>query len=358
MRTVGLRVWIWAAVAAVGAVLVATPALGQGSAPSGSSGVAYSIQLQDPIDPATQKWVSSALDDAASQHAKLAIIRLDTPGGLLGLDAHDHPGHGRRADAGGRLRLAERRARGLGRRLHHGGGRRGRDGAGDATSARRRRSRSAPAARARTCRARSRTTPRPGCGRWRSAHGRNADLAGRLVTQAKNLTAHEALKDNLIDVIAPSQEALLKKLDGFQVQGPKRQVLHTGGPGDPKPRHAVPLPGARGAVQPERRLSPDPGRDPRADRRGVQPGPHRPRHDRSDLAAPGPLRLLPASGEPRGSAPARRRHPDDHRRGPPADPRHPRRLGGGGASSPPGSCSTPPTRARSRSRRWWSSSSA
>ncbi|MGH7489102.1 MAG: hypothetical protein ACREMY_26385, partial [bacterium] len=82
MRTLGLRAWIWTAVAVVGAVLVATPALGQGSAPSSSTGVAYSIQLQDPIDPATQKWVSSALDDAASQHAQLAIIRLDTPGGL------------------------------------------------------------------------------------------------------------------------------------------------------------------------------------------------------------------------------------------------------------------------------------
>ena len=62
-----------------------------------------------------------------------------------------------------------------------------------------------------------------------SAHGRNAHLASLLVTQAKNLTAKEALKDNLIDVIAPSQEALLQKLDGFQVQGPKKQVLHTSG---------------------------------------------------------------------------------------------------------------------------------
>ena len=59
MRTLGLRVWIWTAVAVVGAVLVATPALGQGSAPSSSTGVAYSIQLQDPIDPATQKWVAA-----------------------------------------------------------------------------------------------------------------------------------------------------------------------------------------------------------------------------------------------------------------------------------------------------------
>jgi membrane-bound serine protease (ClpP class) len=62
-----------------------------------------------------------------------------------------------------------------------------------------------------------------------AAHGRNAHLAQLLVTQAKNLTAREALRDNLIDVIAPSQESLLQKLNGFQIQGPKHQVLHTRG---------------------------------------------------------------------------------------------------------------------------------
>src|ERR687887_92332 len=39
------------------------------------------------------------------------------------------------------------------------------------------------------------------------AHGRNRQLAELLVTKAKNLTAREALRDNLIDVIAPDQEA-------------------------------------------------------------------------------------------------------------------------------------------------------
>ncbi|MFL5892218.1 MAG: NfeD family protein, partial [Solirubrobacterales bacterium] len=61
------------------------------------------------------------------------------------------------------------------------------------------------------------------------AHGRNRELAELLVTKAKNLTAEEALRDNLIDVIAPDQETLLKKLDGFHVKGPKAQVLHTAG---------------------------------------------------------------------------------------------------------------------------------
>jgi membrane-bound serine protease (ClpP class) len=62
-----------------------------------------------------------------------------------------------------------------------------------------------------------------------SVHGRNPKLAQRLVTKATNLTAQEALHDGLIDFIAPSQQALLRKIDGFHVKGPKAQVLHTAG---------------------------------------------------------------------------------------------------------------------------------
>jgi membrane-bound serine protease (ClpP class) len=62
-----------------------------------------------------------------------------------------------------------------------------------------------------------------------AAHGRNPDQAQLLVTKGKNLTAREAKDAGLIDVIAPSQESLLKKLDGFRVKGPKAQVLNTDG---------------------------------------------------------------------------------------------------------------------------------
>ena len=50
-----------------------------------------------------------------------------------------------------------------------------------------------------------------------------------LVTQAKNLTAEEAKKAGLIDLIASDQDALLRQLDGFRVKGPKAQTLHTAG---------------------------------------------------------------------------------------------------------------------------------
>src|SRR5919197_1318552 len=77
-----LRLWICSLLALAGAAIAIAPALGQAPSAGRSSGIAYSIQLQATIDPATEKWISSALDNAASEHARIAIIRLDTPGGL------------------------------------------------------------------------------------------------------------------------------------------------------------------------------------------------------------------------------------------------------------------------------------
>src|SRR5262245_2405579 len=74
-RMAHILVFAASALAVLAALSPAAPAKTNG-------GIAYSIQLQATIDPATQQWISSALDDAASQHAKIAIIRIDTPGGL------------------------------------------------------------------------------------------------------------------------------------------------------------------------------------------------------------------------------------------------------------------------------------
>ena len=60
-------------------------------------------------------------------------------------------------------------------------------------------------------------------------HGRNGDLAERMVTEAENVTASEALEEDLIDVVAGTEQELLVELDGFRVQGPKAQTLDTDG---------------------------------------------------------------------------------------------------------------------------------
>jgi membrane-bound serine protease (ClpP class) len=227
MRAVRLRLAVWSAVAAAAAALAVAPALGQSSG-SGSAGVAYSIQLQATIDPATQKWVGSALDDAADQGAKVAIIRLDTPGGLsdsmrsiiqdmaaapMPVIVYVSPNAARAGSAGAYITEAADVAAmapetNIGSATPIAIGPTG----GSEDLSQKIKNDAAASMRA-----------------LAGAHGRNRELAELLVTKAKNLTAEEALRDNLIDVIAPDQETLLKKLDGFHIKGPKAQVLHTAG---------------------------------------------------------------------------------------------------------------------------------
>jgi membrane-bound serine protease (ClpP class) len=50
-----------------------------------------------------------------------------------------------------------------------------------------------------------------------------------MVTDAVNVTAAEAERRGLIDAVATSERELLEELDGFQIEGPKAQRLHTAG---------------------------------------------------------------------------------------------------------------------------------
>lgn len=60
------------------------------------------------------------------------------------------------------------------------------------------------------------------------SHGRNAAWADKAVRQASNLTADEALAQNVIDLQAPNLPALLRKIDGRKTV-PRGFVLHTAG---------------------------------------------------------------------------------------------------------------------------------
>jgi membrane-bound serine protease (ClpP class) len=59
-------------------------------------------------------------------------------------------------------------------------------------------------------------------------HGRNDRWADRAVRRASNLGAKEALKQNVIDVVAPTLRALLDQIDGRRTV-PKGLVLNTAG---------------------------------------------------------------------------------------------------------------------------------
>jgi membrane-bound serine protease (ClpP class) len=60
------------------------------------------------------------------------------------------------------------------------------------------------------------------------SHGRDTKFPERAVRQAASIDAPEALKEHVIDVIAPTLPALLSKLDGYKTK-PKGFVLHLAG---------------------------------------------------------------------------------------------------------------------------------
>jgi membrane-bound serine protease (ClpP class) len=224
MRGRRLRIHLYMALALAGAGIAIAPAVaGSSPSPGSTTGIAYSIQLQATIDPATEKWMSSALDDAASENAKLVIIRLDTPGGLsdsmrsiiedmgsapMPVVVYVYPSNARAGSAGAYITEAADVAAmyPVSTPIAIGPGGTSQD------LARKIKNDAAASMRA-----------------LASVHGRNPKLAQLLVTKAKNLTATEAKRAGLIDVIAPSQESLLRQLNGFHVKGPKAQVLHTSG---------------------------------------------------------------------------------------------------------------------------------
>jgi membrane-bound serine protease (ClpP class) len=210
------------AVAAAGAALLAA-GTGQGQPPER---FAYSLELSGEISPATSSWAKKALDQAADQNAAVAIIRLDTPGGLdtslrdivkdilaapMPVIVYVTPNGARAASAGVYITEAADVAA-MAPETNIGSATPISIGPGGQSDVLGRKITNDAAAYVRALAA---------------AHGRNPRLAERMVRHAVNVTAAEARAAGLIDVIAPSERALLTKLDGFQVRGPKAQVLRT-----------------------------------------------------------------------------------------------------------------------------------
>lgn len=63
-----------------------------------------------------------------------------------------------------------------------------------------------------------------------AAHGRNTSWPVVAVTKASNLTARQALRMHVIDLIAPDLPTLLRRLDGYHTKDPQRPfTLHLAG---------------------------------------------------------------------------------------------------------------------------------
>ena len=192
------------------------------------SGIAYSLELPGTIDPATEAWVGKSLDEAADEGAELVIIRLDTPGGLdtsmreiiqdiiaapMPVVVYVSPGGARAASAGLFITQAADVAA-MAPQTNIGSASPVSIGGEDVGEVLGRKIENDAAAYVRAL---------------AEEHGRDGDLAERMVTEAENVTSSEALDAGLIDIVATSEEDLLEQLDGFQVKGPKAQTLDTEG---------------------------------------------------------------------------------------------------------------------------------
>jgi membrane-bound serine protease (ClpP class) len=192
------------------------------------SGLAVSIELPGSIDPATEAWISGALEDAADDGAELVIIRLDTPGGLdtsmreivkdiiaapMPVVVYVSPDGARAASAGLFVTQAADVAA-MAPQTNIGSASPISISGADIDEVLGTKIENDAAAYVRAL---------------TSEHGRNPELAEEMVRDATNVTAVEALDAGLIDLIASDQEDLLRQLDGFVVKGPKAGALSTEG---------------------------------------------------------------------------------------------------------------------------------
>jgi membrane-bound serine protease (ClpP class) len=185
------------------------------------------IHFSQEVNPVTQDWLNSELRHAQSHGYAAAVILLDTPGGLeesmrkivqrelslrIPVVVYVTPEGARAASAGVWISeaadvLAMAPATNIGSATPIQG-----DGANIGSDLRRKVVKDAAA----SLRGLAKT------------HGRNAKWADAAVRHASNLTAGEALRMHVIDLVSPSLPALLRTIDG-RVTVPRHLTLHTAG---------------------------------------------------------------------------------------------------------------------------------
>jgi membrane-bound serine protease (ClpP class) len=217
----GLHLWLLTAIAGL---LLAVPGL----APAQDADTVPSIELSGTIDPATEGWISSQLDDAADEGAPLVIIRIDTPGGLessmraIVQDILDAPmpvavyvsPNGARAGSAGAFITEAGDVAAMAPQTNIGSASAIQTNGEDIGGTLGVKIENDAAAFIRAL---------------AESHGRDGTLPEQMVTDAANFTAEEALDGDAIDLVVNSDEELLAALDGFQVAGPKAQTLATQG---------------------------------------------------------------------------------------------------------------------------------
>jgi len=204
---------------------------------------AYVMRLQGAIGPASASFISDGLEQAEQANARLVIIAMDTPGGLdtsmrkiiqeilampIPVASYVHPSGARAASAGTYILYASHFAAmtpgtnlGAATPIQIGATPSPDGGNGEDKA------KEAPAGAA------ERKAVNDAVAYIRSLaemRGRNAEWAERAVRDAESLSAEAALKQGVIDIVAPDIASLLEQLDGrsFTIDGVTHEVKTTG----------------------------------------------------------------------------------------------------------------------------------
>ena len=223
-------------------VVLIAMALAAGSIAARSANAASRILVVDikgPISVATAMEVEWVLDKAAEEHAELVVLRLDTPGGLVDatrtmiqsmlaskvpVAVHVAPSGARAASAGTYIAYAAHVAAmapgthlGAATPVQIGGTPPGPAGGkpGETPTAMERKIINDAVAYIRTL---------------AELRGRNGDWAEKAVREAATLTAEEAVRDKVVDLLATDTDSLLAAIDGrtVKVGGVERRLATKG----------------------------------------------------------------------------------------------------------------------------------
>jgi membrane-bound serine protease (ClpP class) len=185
------------------------------------------VEFENDVNPVTQDYLTGAIDRAAHEHYNAVVLLVDTPGGLdssmraiikkelearVPVVVYVYPPGSRDASAGVFITMAADVAA-MAPQTNIGSSTPISSGGGNIPSDLRRKVINDAVAYIRGLAA---------------EHGRNADWAEKAVRRAVNLPARDALKQNVVDVVAPDLPTLLDRIDGTRTK-PKGLVLHTAG---------------------------------------------------------------------------------------------------------------------------------
>jgi membrane-bound serine protease (ClpP class) len=223
--------------------------LGVETGGTGSAGTAQVIAIQGPIGPATADFVAEAMETALAREAALIVLTMDTPGGLsdsmrdiihnileapVPVVGFVFPSGSRAASAGTYILYACHLAAmapgtnlGAATPIQIGGGLplpggKGRQPKEDGDS------QEAPASSHDALTAKMVNDAVAYIRSLAQMRGRNADWAERAVREGVSLAVNDALKENVINLIASDINDLLQQLDGHKVAvGDKTLTLET-----------------------------------------------------------------------------------------------------------------------------------